>query len=164
MRRLLGAVVLGATLLAPAGPASAGAAPAATSAMTPRAEQSAAVTYARTAMQATNKVRVSHDRAKFDRASCLAKRAWRQAHRMADQRRIFHQDLGGVLRACGLHIAGENVATGFANGNSVVYQGWMKSPPHRENILDRRFRLVAIGAVRAGDGRWYVSQVFGTRS
>jgi uncharacterized protein YkwD len=158
MRRLLGAVVLGACLLLPAtGPASAGAGAAAT---TQRA-QSPAVAYARTALRATNKVRLSHSRATFSRSTCLARKAWWQARRMADQRRIFHQDLGPLLRACGLDMAGENVADGYANGNAVVYQGWMKSPPHRANILERRFRLIAVGAVRGSDGRWYVSQVFG---
>jgi uncharacterized protein YkwD len=40
----------------------------------------------------------------------------------------------------------------------------MKSEGHRRNILDRRFRLMAIAARKGDDDRWYVAQVFGRRS
>ena len=42
-----------------------------------------------------------------------------------------------------------------------MIDGWMKSEDHRANILERRYRRMAIVARKGDDGRWYVSQVFG---
>lgn len=45
-------------------------------------------------------------------------------------------------------VIGENLATGYGTATSVV-DGWMDSPGHRENILERDFRDVGI-AIAAG--------------
>jgi cell division septation protein DedD len=39
---------------------------------------------------------------------------------------------------------GENLATGFADEQSTI-NGWMASPPHRENLLDSAFSEVGFG-------------------
>jgi uncharacterized protein YkwD len=57
---------------------------------------------------------------------------------------------------------GENVAYGYTSGREVV-QGWMHSPGHRANILNRGFRVVAVAAAESDSGRWYAAQVFGRR-
>jgi len=119
--------------------------------------------YSQAAVRATNAVRRSHHRHTLRVDSCLQRAADRQAARMAAQRRMFHQDIGATLRACHLTIVGENVAVGYSTGRGVVRNGWMKSPPHRANILHRSYRLIAVGARKGGDGRWYASQVFGRR-
>ena len=140
--------VLGGTLtVAPAAPAEA-------------ASLSAAV-YGGQAFRATNHQRATHDRRRFGHSLCLHRFAARQAERMARQERIFHQDLGPVLRRCHMDFVGENVAVGFPTGDSVVDQGWMKSPEHRDNILEPRFRRMEVVARLGADGRWYASQVFG---
>ena len=82
---------------------------------------------------------------------------------MAVQERMFHQDLGPVLRRCGLSYVGENVAYGYSSGRSVV-AAWMHSEGHRRNILDRQFRLLGIGARQSDDGTWYAAQVFGRKA
>jgi len=79
---------------------------------------------------------------------------------MANQERIFHQDLLTVLRDCGLTLAAENVASGFDNGHDVVI-GWMKSPGHRHNILNGKLRKMAVAARKGDNGVWYAAQVFG---
>ena len=84
------------------------------------------------------------------------------ASRMADHQRLFHQDLGRILRACDLTRVGENVAYGNVTPAQLVKM-WMDSPGHRANILASRYRLVAVGAARSDNGHWYTSQVFGTR-
>ena len=117
--------------------------------------------YASAAVQATNAFRVAHDVHRVKVGLCLRRFAARQASRMAVQRRIFHQDLRVVMRACHLRMAGENVAAGYPTGRAVVRQGWMRSPGHRANILEPRFRRVGIAARRGSDGRWYVAQLFG---
>ncbi len=43
-------------------------------------------------------------------------------------------------------VAGENLARDFANTESMI-AAWMKSPSHRANILDRRFKEIGIGVV-----------------
>ena len=57
-------------------------------------------------------------------------------------------------------MVGENVAYGYSNGKAAV-SAWMKSPGHKANILNKDYRLIAVGAAQDEDGRWYVAQVFG---
>jgi|UPI0006874A18 uncharacterized protein YkwD len=119
--------------------------------------------YQRGIFSATNHQRAVHDRSAFRHQACVQRFAERQARRMADQERMFHQDLGRVLSRCHLHKAGENVAYGFDLGVAVVNLGWMHSPDHRANILDPDFRLLGAGARRGDNGVWYAAQVFGRR-
>jgi uncharacterized protein YkwD len=124
---------------------------------------SARTTYSKTAVKATNHVREAHGLRALRTSSCLQRYAARQAAWMAKHRTLQHQNLGRPMRACGLTMAGENIAVGYRSGRSVVRQGWMKSPGHRANILQPRYRLIAVSARKGGDGRWYASQVFGRR-
>lgn len=121
-----------------------------------------ATRYALDAIHATNSQRTAHHLGtlRFDR--CLKRLANRQAARMAREQQLSHQSMTGGLRTCHLHGIGENVAQGFSTGAAVVNVGWMNSAPHRANILTARFRLMAVSATYA-HGRWWVSQVFGTR-
>jgi uncharacterized protein YkwD len=152
MRRLV-ALLATLTMLVATGAASA-----------PAQAQSPAGKYARQAFAATNANRV-HDGVKALKANdCLKRFAVRQAKAMAQQERIFHQDLGTMMRQCKLNTAGENVAYGYSSGKAVVNDGWMHSDGHRANILNPSFKLMGIGARKGHDGRWYVSQVFGRKA
>jgi uncharacterized protein YkwD len=51
-------------------------------------------------------------------------------------------------------MVGENLALGYRSGQSVV-TGWMNSPGHRENILQRGFDEVGIAVVEASPMRGY---------
>lgn len=55
---------------------------------------------------------------------------------------------------------GENLAKGYATGDSVV-KGWMDSPTHKANIMDGEFTTIAITVHIAGDGQWFWAQEFG---
>jgi uncharacterized protein YkwD len=57
---------------------------------------------------------------------------------------------------------GENIAFGQNTRTEAVFQGWMESPLHRENILNRHFEEIGIGAVSHAKGEMYYTQVFGT--
>ena len=50
---------------------------------------------------------------------------------------------------------GENLAWGGGSGPSarVIVALWMKSPPHRANILNRRFRDVGLGIALGAPSR-----------
>src|SRR4051812_16245362 len=45
---------------------------------------------------------------------------------------------------------GENLATGF-NDEQATINGWMASPPHRENLLDPAFSEVGFGFANSAD-------------
>ena len=116
-------------------------------------------TYASQARKATNAERTSRNLPRLSKSACVQRFAAAQATRMANQRRLFHQDLGPILNRCGLGLVGENVAVGYPNGTAVV-RGWMASPGHRANILNRGYRQMGLAARKAGN-TWYVAQVFG---
>lgn len=128
------------------------------------AASDAAVAYAGTAFKATNQQREKHDRKVLRKNDCLQKYARRQARKMANQQKIWHQDLQPVLDDCNMGFVGENVAYGFPSGRSVVVDGWMKSKSHRQNLLHRKFRLMGLAARKGDDGHWYAAQVFGRRA
>lgn len=120
--------------------------------------------YQSSVLTATNRVRASRDLVELRANACVRRFAVRQARRMAARDRMFHQDLGPILTRCGLRRVAENVAYGYATGAQGVWQGWMRSPGHRANILGRGFRLLGTGARRSDDGTWYAAQVFGRRA
>lgn len=120
------------------------------------------VAYATSAVEATNVARSREDLPALETDECLKGFAARQARAMANGRVMFHQDLGAIMRSCGLSMAAENVAAGYATGPDAV-RGWLQSPGHRANILHRRYRLVAVAARADASGRWYTAQVFGRR-
>ena len=126
-------------------------------------DTAAASIYGSSAFDATNEQRVKRDRRTLRPNVCLRKYAARQAQRMANQERIWHQDLQRILADCHMRWVGENVAAGFPSGRTVVDDGWMESRSHRENLLARKFRLMKVVARKGDDGRWYAAQVFGTR-
>lgn len=52
--------------------------------------------------------------------------------------------------------AGENIAKGYATPEAVV-KGWMNSPGHRANILNKSFTHIGVGYVQNGN---YWTQMF----
>ncbi|MGH3348341.1 MAG: CAP domain-containing protein [Nocardioides sp.] len=118
--------------------------------------------YQNQARVVTNDKREAHDLVKLRSGKCVQRFARRQARRMANRDRMFHQDLGRVLNRCNLSRVGENVAYGYPTGRRVV-RAWMRSEGHRANILDRRYRLLGMAMRRSDDGTPYAAQVFGRR-
>lgn len=119
--------------------------------------------YASAAFKATNKQRVNHDRKALRQSSCLQKYADKQAKKLARDEALSHQSLPAVQAGCDLRRAGENVGYGYPTGKSLVNDGWMHSRPHRANILNGKYRLMAIATRLAGNGMYYTAQVFGGR-
>jgi uncharacterized protein YkwD len=78
----------------------------------------------------------------------------------------------GYLHRAGAFVIGENIGGGPGRrygSPMAVFQGWMHSPPHRANILDRHYRDVGVGVARgfpmggAGGAATYTVD-FGARS
>ena len=118
--------------------------------------------YQKQARVATNNQREAHDVVKLHSGKCVQRFARRQARRMANQQRMFHQDLRPVLNRCNLSGVGENVAYGYPTGRAVV-RAWMRSEGHRANILNRGYRLLGLAMRRSDNGTPYAAQVFGRR-
>ena len=72
----------------------------------------AEVKYGNKIVKLVNNIRDNHNRGELKKNKCLQRFANKQAARMANQRRLFHQDLGRIQRACGVGCVGENVARG----------------------------------------------------
>lgn len=84
---------------------------------------------------------------------------------MALQRKLAHvlpgeADVADRLAATGLHYSrsGENV--GFNSYFSGLHSAFMKSPPHRENILNPSYTQVGIGLVRDDEGVYWATEDF----
>ena len=97
----------------------------------------------------------------------LTQAAREHSQKMADTNTLGHVLPGetGVaerLAATGLHFnrSGENV--GYNTDFNGLHSGWMKSPPHKENILSPNYTLVGIGVVRGQDGVYWATQDYAT--
>ena len=108
----------------------------------------------------TNESRVLHDISRVDLHAAMSELARRHSVRMARRGRLFHTSNPPAYYLDGVRWStwGENVGytTGTVEGLQRLF---MKSPPHRANILNRRFKRVAIGTVRR-DGTLWVTVFF----
>jgi uncharacterized protein YkwD len=57
---------------------------------------------------------------------------------------------------------GENLFyfKGESDYKDFAVRNWMKSPTHRQNILDKDFNTAGIGIAESGDGEIFITQVF----
>lgn len=100
----------------------------------------------------------------------LARLARTYSREMARESFFSHYDRDGnsvVERAEGADIRGwskigENLflCEGYNDFDVLAVRGWMNSPEHRRNILDRQFTTTGIGVAETRDGRVYITQVF----
>jgi uncharacterized protein YkwD len=97
----------------------------------------------------------------------LAAAAQRHARDMAARHRMSHRGSDGSspfrrMEAEGFAFrrAGENVAAGDLTAESAMGL-WMKSPPHRRNVLGN-FSRIGAGYATAEDGRSYWCVTFGS--
>ncbi|NPV93085.1 MAG: LysM peptidoglycan-binding domain-containing protein [Firmicutes bacterium] len=56
-------------------------------------------------------------------------------------------------------MAGENIAAGYSSPQEVV-KAWMKSPGHRQNILNPSYNQIGVGYAAGGSYRSYWTQEF----
>lgn len=99
----------------------------------------------------------------------LAAGADRQAAAMARHRRLQHDSFSGApwyarVRAWARSATiGEviGVLEGFAARRQAraIVAAWMRSPPHRAVLLDRRFRRAGIARRPGGGAAWFVLDV-----
>ena len=98
----------------------------------------------------------------------LAKLARDYSRRMAREGFFDHYDPNGktvidrAARIPGWARIGENlfVCDEQPSYTTVAVRGWMKSPTHRTNMLDRTWTATGIGIATARDGSIFITQVF----
>jgi uncharacterized protein YkwD len=75
------------------------------------------------------------------------------AHNSFDGESVKHrlERFGYTFSGYSYYLYGENIACGCGSRGSPdsIFKGWMQSPGHRSNILEKRYRQVGIG-VRGG--------------
>ena len=97
----------------------------------------------------------------------LCKVARDHAANMARQQKMEHTLDGKTsfdrLKAAGYRYdyASENIAYGNMVSMPEVMQGWMGSPLHRKNLLNKDATEIGLGSATAKDGGFYITQVFG---
>ena len=88
----------------------------------------------------------------------LRRMANEHSRQMANAGRIFHTaSLGSKLTFVSWSVAGENVGAGGSMRG--LFDAFMKSDAHRDNILGRGFRRVGVG-LHAQDGFLWVTMIF----
>ena len=93
---------------------------------------------------------------------CVDRFAENWTVKLAARDSFSHQGLRPILKRCHRRTAAENIATasGALSAYDVV-QAWMRSPGHRKNILNGRYKALGVSAWRsASTGRLYVTQDF----
>jgi uncharacterized protein YkwD len=118
--------------------------------------------YAWQLFRATNHSRLGHGvhRVWLDRGASIY--AVKHSAAMARRSTLFHSsDPGAYLSGVGRWSRwGENI--GWTTGDiGGLQRAFMHSPVHRANILDRRFRHVAIGVVKDGKKIWVTLFFYG---
>jgi len=112
----------------------------------------------------TNKFRKSHGKPALEPRDIISREARQHSKNMArgkvkfghsgfEQRTARIKDRTGFVYA-----AAENVAYGQLDAREVV-DGWIKSAPHRKNLLGD-YNLIGIGTAKGRNGIIYFTQVF----
>lgn len=120
------------------------------------ARPAAASTVANTFTRMLNQERASRGVPRLATRGALVTVARAQARRMAGRNTLYHNP-NLTKDVHNYSWVGENV--GYGSKASTVHKAFMNSPLHRDNILDRDFTEIGIGAV-VRDGRVWVAQVF----
>lgn len=122
-------------------------------------------------VQLTNEERFDNSTIPLQRNSTLDKAAKLKAEHMAENEYFSHFSPKGVspwywFDESGYVYAhaGENLAIHFTDSSEVV-EAWMKSPTHRENIVNGVYTEIGVGTAKGkfeGYDTVYVVQLFGT--
>ena len=109
-------------------------------------------------LQLTNEARDHKDRDALELDRALSRYAVRHSRAMARAGELFHsEDLAAVLQGRHWELGGENVGVG--SSLSALQAAFMRSAPHRRNILSEGYDHTAIGVVQS-DGNFWVTVIF----
>lgn len=127
----------------------------------------------RRAFEQTNRVRVENGLPPLVWDGEVCRMARFHSEKMSQLNFFAHTTPEGLRLRDRAHAAGlgrvaviaENIARsqGYDDPGAFAVERWMLSPKHRDNILSREFRAMAIGSFVAADGSVYLTQTFITR-
>ena len=107
-----------------------------------------------------NQTRRSHGLPVFRLNRSVSNFAWRHTKRMVARNYLFHtSNLYDAVRLYRPSTWGENVA--MCLSLKRVRTLWMRSAPHRANILNARYRRIGIGVVKARGLIWVTAIFYG---
>jgi uncharacterized protein YkwD len=120
-------------------------------------------------LRLTNKARAKEKLAPLTMNAVLTRVANGHSANMAKQEKMAHvldgkkpsqriEEAGYDYAECG-----ENVAYGSELDVREIFDAWMKSKVHRDNILGEAFQEIGIGLARSPKGNVYYTQAFGTQ-
>jgi uncharacterized protein YkwD len=118
----------------------------------------------------TNKHRAADRLAALKSNATLMAVAQKHAENMARQEKAAHvldgkSDKDRAREAGYAGVVGENVGRilrpAASDAAEEAIRGWMQSPGHRANILQKAYTEIGCGMARSGSGRWYFCQLFG---
>jgi uncharacterized protein YkwD len=101
-----------------------------------------------TVVQLINTFRAQNGRPALRVGPALSRAAQAHSNDMARRDYFDHGDFVTRLRSFGVRAPyiGENLAAGTRPLTpAAIVRMWIKSPPHRENLLDRDFRRIGVG-------------------
>lgn len=105
-----------------------------------------------------NRARDARDIRMLSISDSLSRKAEQHSMEMAGDRDLYHSScLTCQFDGYSWSIGGENVGV----GGSVwrLFDAFMASAPHRENILNKRYKRIGVGVVESG-GRLWVTVLF----
>jgi uncharacterized protein YkwD len=123
-----------------------------------------------TIVRCTNGARLAHGLPPLRRNHVLRHAATYHARNMLHYRFFAHRDVFGqtpvdrvarFARRGAFHWIGENIAVGYWSPHEAC-RAWLASSEHLANILSPRFSMTGVGFARAGGGRTYYVQDFGS--
>ena len=123
---------------------------------------SVAPSYDALVLKWTNLQRQRHGLRPLRAGVCMDRYTTSWTRYMATRDSFRHQSMYPIMRSCSQHTAGENIARATGTlGAARVVSMWKHSPGHRANILNGRYRYLAVDAFRSRDsGYVYVTQDF----
>jgi len=120
----------------------------------------------------TNAVRRADHLTELQYSEALAAVATAHAEDMARQGYLDHIDRSGgnpLTRAraagiSGFHLLAENIGVSDATQNRVdaIFDAWLKSPVHRDNLFHPAFNTTGIGFATGRSGQTFIVQLFAT--
>lgn len=119
-------------------------------------------------LELTNKAREKETLPPLKLNPVLSRAARAHSANMARQEKMEHvlddKTPANRVEAAGYsyRTVGENIAYSSELMVDRIFEGWMKSEHHRENILRKSFKEIGIGLATNPKGEVYYTQVFGT--
>lgn len=119
-----------------------------------------------------NVTRRSHRLIGFVASDALSRVARAHAEEMAREGYVSHVNPAGqnpldrvtAAGVSGFRLLAENIGASSIHGDrvSAIFDGWLRSESHRENILNPAFNTSGVAVVEAPDGRTIIVQLFAT--